>query len=477
MGSLKGMTRRRFVAGSVLSFSTILFAACSSGTASPTSAPPGTAGTTSAAPTATKASTTPAAGASTAAASPTPVAQTAPQTAGATVVWSCYTLGEARNAILQDLANKASEQSGSKVELKIEPGDNYWEKLQMRYTGGGSPDVVVNQVNWIQPGAARGVFVALDEYMQRDSVKKEDYNDHKSWLYQGKLFGIPWQAVGQMVYLNKKLFQDAGVDLPSADWDWQECLDLAKKLTTGDGADKIYGMQMAALSIAQNLGSWVVNNGGKVLNDARDQALYGEDPKAIEAAQWVVDRMLTDKVAPTPTTTQGAPDPLVTGKIGFSIHQFWYVANVQKGLGDENMALRSIPKGPAGHVMVIGSNAWSIVGSSKVRDESWKLIDYLVSVEGQTESMELGTPALASVATSETYLDTYPNQKEDLKLIISEWNKEGHDYWITVDTDDWWKTSGQHLQPMFTGEKSVPEAMKASADAVNTQVFAKRQQM
>ncbi len=475
MTTSSGVTRRRFVAGTALSVSAILLAACGSQPSAPTAAPPAASGAT--APTATPA---PAAAAPTAtvAASPTPAAQTAPQTAGGAVVWSCYTLGEARNAILQDLAKKAADKAGLKVDLKIEPGDHYWDNLQMRYTGGGAPDVVVNQVNWIQPGAARGVFVALDSYMDQDKVKREDYNDYKSWLYQGKIYGLPFQALGENVYLNTKLFKEAGLELPKGDWDWKTCLDLATKLTKGDGPGKTYGLHYGYLAIEVNLGSFILNNGGKVLNETRDKALYGDDPKAIEAAQWVVDTMLKSKVAPTPAATQGQPNPITTGKVAIEIYSFFFVANVQKGIGDENMALRPIPKGPDGsHSMAVGSNAWSIVGSSKVRDQAWKLINWLEGTEGQTIWAPGGTPALNSVAKSETYLKLYPNQKEDLKLILDQWNKDGRDYFITVDTDDWWKTADTNLTPMYTGEKSVPEAMKASADAVNTQVFAKRQKM
>lgn len=482
MVSPHGITRRRFVAGAALTLGAALEAACSSTATSPTPASSASSTTTSPHQTGTPtkpASTAQAQAAPTqsasAAPSPTLAAQAAPQGAGGSVVWSCYTLGEARNAILKDLAKKATAITHNNVTLKIEPGTNYWNNLQMRYTGGGAPDVVVNQVDWIEPGAARGVFVALDDFMTQDKVKLTDYNDYKSWLYQGKSYGLPFQTVGEMVYLNKKLFTAAGIELPKADWDWNACLEIAKKLTKGTGAGKVFGLQFADLSIAQVLGMFILDNGGQVLNKTRDKALYGEDPKAISAAQWVVDRMLTDHVAPTPQAQKGQPDPLLTGKIGMSIHEFWYVANVLKALGDSNVAFLPQPKGPAGTVTpCVGSNAWSIVGSTKVRDQAWALINYLESTEGQTESMQLGTPSLNSVATSDKYLNTYPNQKGDLKQIINLWNTAGHDYFITIDTDAWWSTADNTLQPMYTGEKTVPEAMQESAAAVNSQVFAKR---
>jgi len=61
-----------------------------------------------------------------------------PQTGGQEVVWSCYTLGDARNAIMQNLANTAATKTGLKITLKIEPGDHYWDNLQTRVAGGGA---------------------------------------------------------------------------------------------------------------------------------------------------------------------------------------------------------------------------------------------------------------------------------------------------------------------------------------------------
>ena len=120
---------------------------------------------------------------------------------------------------------------------------------------------------------------------------------------------------------------------------------------------------------------------------------------------------------------------------------------------------------------------WDVVGSSKAKDQSWQLIKWLQSSEGQTIWAPGGTPALVSVATSDTYLNLYPNQKEDLKGILTWWQSKGRDYFITVDTDDWWSTADKALAPMYTGEKAVPQAMKDSADAVNNNVFAKRGQV
>src|SRR6266508_3973857 len=75
------------------------------------------------------------------------------------------------------------------------------------------------------------------------------------------------------------------------------------------------------------------------------------------------------------------------------------------------------------------------------------------------------------------YLNSFPNQRDDLKMILGQWTtSDARDCFLTPDTDAWWTTSDKYLAPMYTGEKSVADAMKESADHVNNDVFAKRGQ-
>ncbi|WP_404403473.1 ABC transporter substrate-binding protein [Pelagibacterium halotolerans] len=57
----------------------------------------------------------------------------------------------------------------------------------------------------------------------------------------GGLYGLPFRADFWLVYYNKDLFDAAGVDYPTNDWTWDEFYEKARALTSGFGADKVYG--------------------------------------------------------------------------------------------------------------------------------------------------------------------------------------------------------------------------------------------
>ena len=83
----------------------------------------------------------------------------APEAAEVTeVIWACYNLGEERNKTLGDMEVASNDVlQGERVKLVITPpGTNLWEKLQTEFAGGQTTyDIVVNQINWVQVGAAR----------------------------------------------------------------------------------------------------------------------------------------------------------------------------------------------------------------------------------------------------------------------------------------------------------------------------------
>lgn len=391
------------------------------------------------------------------------------------VVWSCYTLGDARNKILDDTAQAAQKAlPGVRLTLDIQPGQGYWDKLQTMVVGGSAPDIVVNQVNWVQAGAARNIFVALDDYMAKDRIRREDYNDYKSWLWKGKLYAIPFQALGETIFISRRTFDEAGLKLPDVSWTFQDMLELARRLTKGEGEQKQWGIQYGYGSIEMGFGTIILNFGGKVLNDARDRALYGEDARALEAAQFYADWRHRYLVHPRPSDIPPGSKPFIEiGRGAMYQTGFFYVANIYAALR-EDLWFTSPPRAATNPSCAVGSNAWSITTSSKVKDAAWKVLAYLVGEEAQTTWAPGGTPALAKVAASPAYLKNYPGLEKEVTHLIQTWNRIGRDYFITPDADDWWRVANRELAPMYTGEKSPVEAMRASAEAVNREVFAVR---
>ncbi|WP_313183532.1 ABC transporter substrate-binding protein [Lacrimispora sp.] len=63
----------------------------------------------------------------------------------------------------------------------------------------------------------------------------------KSLSLNGVVYGLPFRTDNNMIFYNKDLFDKAGVQYPKDGMTMEEYRELAKKMTSGDGAEKVYG--------------------------------------------------------------------------------------------------------------------------------------------------------------------------------------------------------------------------------------------
>ena len=101
-------------------------------------------------------------------------------------------------------------------------------------------DVVLNYnySNTMQR-VSSGLFMNLDSYTQADGT---DYM--AEWgldtEYEGGHYVLPVGGNTDKVFVNLDMVEEAGLTLPET-WTLEEYVDLARKLTKGEGADKVYG--------------------------------------------------------------------------------------------------------------------------------------------------------------------------------------------------------------------------------------------
>ena len=116
--------------------------------------------------------------------------------------------------------------------------DNYSDKLTTMLAGGDQTDVLtMKNVTDYARYATRGQLASLtDEAKKLDKAK---YRGLDPFDLKGEYYALPYRSDFWVLFYNKTMLKDAGADLSNLTW--QEYDDLAKKLTKGDGATKVYG--------------------------------------------------------------------------------------------------------------------------------------------------------------------------------------------------------------------------------------------
>jgi sn-glycerol 3-phosphate transport system substrate-binding protein len=107
----------------------------------------------------------------------------------------------------------------------------------------------------------------------------------------GKTWGIPFQRSTIVLYWNKELFKEAGLDPSKAPANWKEMLEHAQKLTKKDAAGNVtqWGVQIPSSGFPYWLFQGLTTPNGVELMNATGTETYFDKPEVIEALQYWTD--------------------------------------------------------------------------------------------------------------------------------------------------------------------------------------------
>ena len=205
-----------------------------------------------------------------------------------------------------------------KVDLQITGYDDYFTKLATTVGGGNAPDVFeMNMENYLAY-MLRGACADLTGLVNADNYSAGTLEAVSA---NGALYAVPMSFSTCVLIYNKALFDQAGIDYPTADWTWTEVQAAAEAIKAL--GDDIWGYYQP---ITYNeFYKSIKGNGGSLLNE--DYTAFTVNSEANVA---VLDAMLNrvrgeGHVQPTAEEMAGRGDwDLFTeGKLGMIITGIW----------------------------------------------------------------------------------------------------------------------------------------------------------
>ena len=117
----------------------------------------------------------------------------------------------------------------------------------------------------------------------------------------GKTWGIPFQRSTIVLYWNKELFKEAGLDPNRPPASWREMLEYAQKLMRRDAAGNVtqWGVQIPSSGFPYWLFQGLTTPNGVELMNAAGTETYFDKPAVIDALTYWVDLGRKHKVMPT----------------------------------------------------------------------------------------------------------------------------------------------------------------------------------
>jgi sn-glycerol 3-phosphate transport system substrate-binding protein len=199
------------------------------------------------------------------------------------------------------------EKENPGIKLKPIYSGSYQESIAKALTAVKSGDPPVTSIL-----LSTDMFTLIDEdaIVPFDELVKTD--DDRAWLKSfypafmensqanGKTWGIPFQRSTIVMYYNKELFKEAGLDPNKPPATWNETTQYAQKLTKRDASGKVtqWGVQIPSSGFPYWLFQGLaIENGSNLANQAGTEVYY-DRPEVVGALQYWVDLVNKYKVHP-----------------------------------------------------------------------------------------------------------------------------------------------------------------------------------
>jgi len=148
------------------------------------------------------------------------------------------------------------------VEIVDTAANDYNNKLTVMLASADSdPDIIfVKDAHAQFTMKEKGQLLKLDDYIQKDNINLSIYKGAAEKLkIDESYYTLPYRQDWYALFYNKDIFDKAGVQYPKNDMTWDEYEQLARKLTSGDGNNKIYGSHNHIWSAMVT--NWAVQDG------------------------------------------------------------------------------------------------------------------------------------------------------------------------------------------------------------------------
>lgn len=228
---------------------------------------------------------------------------------------------------LQKILDDFTEETGIKAETGVVKWDEYWTMLDAGARGGTLPDVFWMHSNEAERYMTNGLLLDLtDEIESSDKIDLANYPEDIVELYNNdnKQYAVPKDVDTIALWYNKKMFDEAGVAYPTAEWTWDDVFEAAKKLTKEDGSQ--YGLAMRNDNNQAGYYNMIYDNNGYIISEDKKKSGW-DDRKTVEAME-ILESWIRAGVMPSlETMSENGEDVLFqSGKIAMTFQGSWMLA-------------------------------------------------------------------------------------------------------------------------------------------------------
>lgn len=358
------------------------------------------------------------------------------------------------------------EAANPDVDIQGEYVGNYNDivaRLQAAIPANRAPAAVILEVTRYGLFADGGVLVDLTPYFEADPLKDELYDYAREIGVIGdKNYIVPFNSSTPVLYYNKDIFTRAGIGGEPELGTFDDILKAAQTITETLGSQGITGIAAPGQFARWGL---VMANGSDLIDSMTGEILL-DDPKTIEAYEWMASLVDEHKVASADGVTEedNGRDAFLAGKVGIMMNSTGNYVGAREALGDK-LGVLPMPCNPDCSVPIGGAGIGILASAPQdVQDAAYDFVSYAASAEANaiwfaatgylpinknSAEQPVAAEALASQPGIDVAIKSLPYAHGRARTPVVTWMR-------TTEYDVW--------QAMALGQTPVEEAMTKFAE-------------
>jgi multiple sugar transport system substrate-binding protein len=348
---------------------------------------------------------------------------------------------------------------------------------------GGDPPDVMTQWNQVIPSwADKGAIMSLDQYIDTTAP------DLKEWMYptvaqmgtyQGEMYAVPFSMNSFMLFYNKDIFREVGLDPEDPPETIEELDAIQDELWDIDDRGFInrIGFMPGWLTTWSTAfdGQWADENGNPT-------ATHENNIKTLQWFDSYTEEYDPQKVAAfnkslQSNTTNGAW-PFLSGKTVFAVDGMWRLIDLEKYAPDLDYGVMPLPY-PEGdgkpNATWTNGNYNIIPAGAKHPEEAWEFILWLTGYDNEEWASKMLTkggwipasPKITEQPAYQAYMEEVPYRKEFVNIFSS---KNIQITPVIPVQQYYWDRIAAAEEAVMTGQKSPEEALADVQEEVEKEV-------
>ncbi len=296
--------------------------------------------------------------------------------------------------------------------------NGYDDKMRLLLAADSAPDIMLIQDEPFPAYASYGKFADLTEWVRAPETPFDWETSFwptsaESFVYKDRIMGLPIWGGNVLLYYNREMLREMGVEPPPDDWDYDQFIAKAKEVTrdtNGDGRLDSFGFTLPYWVYYLPL-TW--GFGASYLNEAHTDWTF-TGPEAVASLQFFQDLLYKYRVCPSiqevPTGQEGAM--FMTGRVAMNMNGPWFSPGLKTAGIDFDVA--HIPRGPNGQRYTrVTWDALCLFDKSPHKKEAWEFMKHCAGLEAQNIVGRYIRSIPALIAAKDSFCDANNGWSEE----------------------------------------------------------------